>query len=51
MPGEVPFVVVSPDDDDLAERVRPEAPAIEPVDGGPWYRRLGRAVAGLFEGA
>ena len=45
-PGEIPFVVVAPDDD--SEQVRPP-----PADGDagsdqPWYRRLGRALADLF---
>lgn len=45
-PGEIPFVVVVPDAD--PDRVRPEPPTPgEPADG-PWYRRLGRALAELF---
>jgi cell division protein FtsB len=46
MPGEVPFVVVSPTDD--VEQVRPEPPTPEPVADGAWYRRLGRSLQDLF---
>lgn len=47
-PGEVPYIVVQPDGG-ASEQVRPEPPAAPEPDGGPWYRRLGRAIAGLFE--
>lgn len=47
-PGEVPFIVVTPDEEG-AEQVRPEHPAPAPAEGGAWYRRLGRAIAGLFD--
>lgn len=46
-PGEVPFVVVSPDGDGR-EQVRPEPVRPEPAEDGPWYRRLGRSLADLF---
>jgi cell division protein FtsB len=44
-PGEIPFVVVGPDDD--PDRVR-RAPGSGEADEGPWYRRLGRALAERF---
>jgi cell division protein FtsB len=48
-PGEIPFVVVTPDDELVP--VRPQADATAEGDGdegGPWYRQLGRALADLF---
>lgn len=47
-PGEIPFVVVSPDDQ-VVEQVRPEPIDVAPPEGGPWYRRVGRAVSSLFD--
>lgn len=47
MPGEVPFVVVTPDGD-LREQLRPAPVEPEMVDDGVWYRRLGRSLAELF---
>jgi cell division protein FtsB len=47
MPGEVPFVVVTPNDEEY-EQVRPEPPAVEPSGDVPWYRRLGRSLQDLF---
>ena len=47
-PGEVPYIVVTPDGDD-AEQLRPTAPAAPSDEGLPWYRRLGRALSDLFE--
>jgi cell division protein FtsB len=46
-PGEIPFVVVAPDED--SERVRPETREQHGGDAGPWYRRLGRWLADLFD--
>ncbi len=46
MPGEVPFIVVTPEDT-AAEQVRPEPVEAPPAEGGPWYRRLGRAFGDL----
>lgn len=44
-PGEIPFVVVAPDEG--SEQVRPgEEPG--DGDGDPWYRRLGRWLAERF---
>jgi len=39
-PGEVPFVVVTPETD--LDRVHPDAEGRAAPDEGPWYRRLGR---------
>ena len=44
-PGEVPFVVVEPPDDPLAVEAPPE-PVPPPQ---PWYRRLWRALTGVFD--
>lgn len=49
-PGEIPYVVVPPADEGAVEQVRPEPPPPAPAEGGPWYRRLGRAVTELFGG-
>jgi cell division protein FtsB len=49
-PGEIPFIVASPDDPGT-EQVRPEPPESPAAEGGPWYRRLGRALSNLFEPA
>lgn len=43
-PGEVPFVVVTPEPE--LERLDPEAEQ-PPAAGGSWYRRLGRWLGGL----
>lgn len=45
-PGEIPYVVVTPDDGEA--RVRP-IPAEPQRSDEPWYRRFGEAVAHLFE--
>jgi cell division protein FtsB len=42
-PGEIPFVVVTPDEAD--QRVGPERSSGEPDGDVPWYRRLGRWLA------
>lgn len=42
-PGEIPYVVVTPDEAD--PRVGPERLADEPGGDVPWYRRLGRWLA------
>jgi cell division protein FtsB len=47
-PGEIPFIVVSPEDRGT-DQVRPRPPEPAEAQGGPWYRRLGRALAGLFD--
>jgi cell division protein FtsB len=47
MPGEVPFVVVTPNDDEV-EQVRPEPPETLPSGDAPWYRKLGRTLQDLF---
>lgn len=46
-PGEVPFVVVTPEPE--LDRVFPDpTPADARPDGGPWYRRLGRLLQDLL---
>lgn len=45
MPGEVPFVIVTPDSED-AERLKPEPPPEN--DETPWYRRLAEALSTLL---
>jgi hypothetical protein len=47
-PGEVPYIVVRPGEDGV-DQVRPEPPERAAAEGGPWYRRLGRAISGLFD--
>jgi cell division protein FtsB len=47
-PGEVPFTVVSPGEDD--QQVRPEPADAPSGDGDPWYRRAARALTHLFDG-
>ncbi|CAN5333265.1 hypothetical protein BH20ACT8_BH20ACT8_19660 [soil metagenome] len=47
-PGEVPFTVVSPGEDD--QQVRPEAADAPSGNGAPWYRRAARALTHLFDG-
>jgi cell division protein FtsB len=46
-PGEIPFVVVAPDDD-----LAPVSPHVDAATGDgdpdPWYRRFGRALSNLF---
>ena len=46
-PGEIPFVVVAPDDDPQVRPSGGEPDGDEP--DAPWYRRLGRALADLFD--
>jgi hypothetical protein len=49
-PGEIPFVVVTPDDE--FSGAGPDEVTGSPVsDARPWYRRLWRAFMGLFSDA
>jgi cell division protein FtsB len=45
-PGEIPFVVVSPDQDD--RQVTPGPAAMPPPADAAWYERLWQALRGLF---
>ena len=45
-PGEIPFVVVAPEEQ--LEPPRPDTSGSGDGEEEPWYRRLGRAVAELF---
>lgn len=45
-PGEVPFVVVTPEPE--LDRVHPDANQEPGSTDGAWYRRLGRWIGGLF---
>jgi len=50
-PGEIPFVVVTPESGAPPPEAAP-APATAPANPAadePWYRRLGGALAGLFD--
>ena len=49
-PGEIPFVVVGPPEDDAVQQVRPEPAEAAPADDAPWYRRLGRVLSNLLDG-
>ena len=46
-PGEIPFVVVAPDDE--PGQVHPPPPEADAEREQPWYRRLGRALGDLFD--
>ena len=48
-PGEIPFVVVQPDAGQPPPGAQPPEVPVAPVAEEPWYRRLGGAVAGLFD--
>ncbi|MBA2578446.1 MAG: septum formation initiator family protein [Euzebyaceae bacterium] len=45
-PGEIPYVVVTPEPED--QQIRPRPPEPDPRTDGPWYRRLTDAVRELF---
>lgn len=48
-PGEIPFVVVQPDGGQPPPGAAPVTGPAAPAGDQPWYRRLGGAIAGLFD--